>query len=46
MLLTKNEYLAIQEATNDYLAIQGTTKLVVIDPAVAAPDQLAGGDSG
>ncbi|MEM9273430.1 MAG: DUF4347 domain-containing protein [Cyanobacteria bacterium P01_F01_bin.143] len=41
MLLTKDNYLAIQKATIDYLAIQGTTKLVVIDPAVKDSHQLA-----
>lgn len=39
MLLTKNEYLAIQKATTDYLTIQGVTKLVVIDPRIEAPHQ-------
>ena len=43
MLLNKNDYLAIQKATIDYLTIQRTTKLVVIDPTVEAPRQLAGG---
>ena len=43
MLLTKNDYLTIQKATNDYLTIQRATMLVVIDPAVEAPHQLAEG---
>ena len=43
MLLTKNDYLKIQKATVDYFNIQRTTMLVVIDPAVEAPYQLAGG---
>ena len=41
MLLTKDNYLAIQKATIDYLAIQGITKLVVIDPAFKNSHQLA-----
>ena len=40
MLLNKKDYLAIQKATIDYLTIQRTTMLVVIDPAFAAPHQL------
>ena len=43
MLLTENDYLTIQQAEIDYLTVQGTTKLVVIDPAVEAPHQLAQG---
>ena len=43
MFLNKENYLAIQKATIDYLTIQRTTKLVVIDPTVEAPRQLAGG---
>ncbi|ELS01567.1 hypothetical protein Xen7305DRAFT_00012710 [Xenococcus sp. PCC 7305] len=41
MFLTKDDYLNLQKATNDYLTIQRTTILVVIDPAVAASHQIA-----
>lgn len=43
MFLTKDNYLTLQKATNDYLTLQRTTILVVIDPAVEAPPQLAQG---
>lgn len=43
MLLSKNDYLAIQKATIDYLTIQRTIMLVVIDPAFEAPQQLVKG---